>query len=186
MTKQTQVETYVQSTSKPKSILKYFIYGTFFVGLPAFLIIGTATKPERLDMAKEQILDGQKVNYTEIENQQKKIRQAKYAIAYYCEDNPNDEKCPRNDYNDDRRINPLGELKEVSYEPKNYIKAHNKPFSWKSDIAPPMPKSGLGQSVNIISVKKTATKKIQSNKNHDTITQIIAENNIKNLINKGY
>lgn len=170
-------ELYVKSQSKPSKFSKYFIYGTFFLSIPALLIAGTATKDERIDTAKEQILSGQKINYTEVETQQKKIRQAKYAIAYYCEDNPSDDKCPNLTQNDDRRHNPLGGLKEVSYEPK---KGQSGAFSWKADIAPPI--SGLGQQVKIVQAPKIKPK---IKPKHDKIDAVIAENNIRNAI-KGY
>ncbi len=153
-----------------------------FTAVFAILIVGNATYTDRIDTAKEKALQGKKLNYTEVQQQQAKIRKAKYAIAYYCEDNPNDENCTTNNQNDDRRNNPLGNMQQVSYTPKN-----------SQYVA--MPPNMLGQSVPLIATPKQYKAKIkpkkdtfswqkapptatikQSKKSIDKINQIIAEN----------
>ena len=170
------IDTYVPQQKNSKKLLKGFVTGGFG-GILAIILLTTYTKPERIDMAKQQILDGQKVNYLEIDNQQKKIRQAKYAMAYYCEDNPSDTKCSIINQNDDRRMNPLGGLKEVVYhqevpvyfknvsrETLKVKKMPNNPFSWTAKKAPPI-------------LKKPK---------QDGIGAVVAENNLKNMIKARY
>ncbi len=192
MTSQTNVSTFVEKPSKIKAFCTLFsIVG--FTSIGALLIGGTATYDQRIDTAKEKVLTGQKVrDFQEIKNSKKKIKQLEANMYYYCLDTPQDsENCPQNNQEQDQRYNPLGQVKQVSYEPKHKKGSNSttlKAFSWQSESTPPMPKSGLGQSVSIVKMPKYTKKEFmqfppppivtvkQAKKHVDGINRIIAEN----------
>jgi hypothetical protein len=163
----TQAENYIKAPTKKQK----FINGFAMLGCASVITaigLGTATFNQRIDTAKEKMVYGYELSENEAEKENAKIRSSMQAVTYYCNTHSDNPKCS----NFNNMNNPLGMVQKVSYTPnsrpliaiqKPNKRMPNNPFSFQANKAPP-----------------------KFNKNHDKIGQIVAENNLKNVINAKY
>jgi hypothetical protein len=164
---------YVPAPTKKQKLLNGFV----MLGCASVITaigLGTATFNQRIDIAKEKMVYGYELSEKDAEIENSKIIASSRALTYYCNTHQNNPKC--NSFNNSTQ--PLGDIQKVAYTPNMPLriaihKTKIKPFSWKANKMPPMPKSGLYQQVKMHSKK-------------DDINNIIAENNLKNVIKAGY
>lgn len=163
----TQAENYIKEPTKKQK----FINGFALLGCASTLtaiVLGTATFNQRIDTTKEKMVYGYELSENEAEKENAKIRSSMQAVTYYCNTHSDNPKCS----NFNNMNNPLGMVQKVSYTPnsspliamqKPIKRMPNSPFSFQAKKAPP-----------------------KFNKKHDNIENIIAENNLKNVIKAGY